>query len=82
MRLLRIWRILDGELFPRENPHIRVFQRKKDGKFFQVTIPMSRILGDYEEAMYQAADSVSVCERKLVCRVVQHLASQSRRQGR
>lgn len=69
------------KLFPQKDPHIRVFQQEKDGRLFQATIPISHILGDYEEAMYRATESVAACEGKPVCRFVQHLASQPHRQG-
>ena len=40
--------------------------RKADGSFFQVTIPLSRALSDYGEALSIALETVAEAEDKTV----------------
>lgn len=52
------WRV-----FPRKRQDIKVLQIKKaDGSFFQVTIPLSRALSDYGEALSIALETVAEAE--------------------
>lgn len=52
------WRV-----FPRKRQDIKVLQiRKADGSFFQVTIPLSRALSDYDEALSIALETVAEAE--------------------
>lgn len=52
------WRV-----FPRKRQDIKVLQvRKADGSFFQVTIPLSRALSDYGEALSIALETVAEAE--------------------
>ena len=49
--------------FPRKRQDIKVLQIKKaDGSFFQVTIPLSRALSDYGEALSIALETVAETE--------------------
>lgn len=49
--------------FPRKRQDIKVLQIKKaDGSFFQVTIPLSRALSDYGEALSIALETVAEAE--------------------
>ena len=48
------------KIFPRKRQDIKVLQIKKaDGSFFQVTIPLSRALSDYGEALSIALETVA-----------------------
>lgn len=49
--------------FPRKRQDIKVLQIKKaDGSFFQVTIPLSRALSDFGEALSMALETVAEAE--------------------
>lgn len=51
------------KIFPRKRQDIKVLQIKKaDGSFFQVTIPLSRVLSDYGEALSIALETVAEAE--------------------
>ena len=51
------------KIFPRKRQDIKVLQIKKaDGSFFQVTIPLSRALSDYNEALSIALETVAEVE--------------------
>lgn len=51
------------KIFPRKRQDIKVLQiRKSDGSFFQVTIPLSRALSDYDEALSIALETVAEAE--------------------
>lgn len=51
------------KIFPRKRQDIKVLQiRKSDGSFFQVTIPLSRALSDYGEALSIALETVAEAE--------------------
>lgn len=51
------------KIFPRKRQDIKVLQIKKaDGSFFQVTIPLSRALSDYGEALSIALETVAEAE--------------------
>lgn len=51
------------KIFPRKRQNIKVLQIKKaDGSFFQVTIPLSRALSDYGEALSIALETVAEAE--------------------
>ena len=51
------------KIFPRKRQDIKVLQIKKaDGSFFQVTIPLSRALSDYGEALSFALETVAEAE--------------------
>ena len=51
------------KIFPRKRQDIKVLQIKKaDGSFFQVTIPLSRALSDYGEALSIALETVAETE--------------------
>ncbi len=55
------------KVFPRKRQDIKVLQmRKADGSFFQVTIPLSRALSDYGEALSIALETVAEAEDKTV----------------
>lgn len=49
--------------FPTKKTYVKIFQiSKSDSDFFQVTIPMNRDLLDYQDAMYQAIETVAFVE--------------------
>lgn len=51
------------KIFPRKRQDIKVLQiRKSDGSFFQVTIPLSKTLSDYSEALSVALETVAEAE--------------------
>ena len=51
------------KIFPRKRQDIKVLQiRKANGRFFQVTIPLSRALSDYGEALSVALETVAEAE--------------------
>ncbi|GAB6401943.1 hypothetical protein IMM1_31730 [Pseudocoprococcus immobilis] len=51
------------KIFPRKRQDIKVLQIKKaDGSFFQVTIPLSKTLSDYSEALSVALETVAEAE--------------------
>ena len=47
--------------FDTKRTDIRIYQ-KEHGKFFQVTIPMSNRLADYNDALREACKKVAECE--------------------
>lgn len=49
--------------FPTKKTYVKIFQiSKAHSDFFQVTIPMNRDLLDYQDAMYQAIETVAFVE--------------------
>lgn len=63
------------KIFPRKRQDIKVLQvRKADGSFFQVTIPLSRALSDYNEALSIALETVAEAEnmdkRQLIAKLI------------
>ena len=54
----------DGwEYIPRKRSDIAIFQNEIGDKFFQVTIPLDRNLGDFEEALQEAWKEVELFEQ-------------------
>ena len=49
---------------PRKRTDIAVFQNKTGTKFFQVTIPLDRNLGDFEEALEMALQEIELFEKE------------------
>lgn len=49
---------------PRKRSDIAVFQNKTGNKFFQVTIPLDRNLGDFEEALEIALQETESFEKE------------------
>lgn len=65
------WRV-----FPRKRQDIKVLQIKKaDGSFFQVTIPLSRALSDYGEALSIALETVAEAENMDKKQLIEKLIS-------
>ena len=55
----------DGwKYIPRKRSDIAVFQNKTGNKFFQVTIPLDRNLGDFEEALEIALQEIESFEKE------------------
>lgn len=55
----------DGwKYIPRKRADIAVFQNKIGDKFFQVTIPLNRNLGDFEEAFKMALQEIELFEKE------------------
>ena len=53
----------DGwKYIPRKRTDIAVFQNEIEDKFFQVTIPLDRNLGDFEEALEMALQEIESFE--------------------
>lgn len=48
----------------RKRTDIAVFQNKTGNKFFQVTIPLDRSLGDFEEALVMALQEIESFEKE------------------
>lgn len=49
---------------PRKRTDIAVFQNEIGDKFFQVTIPLDRNLGDFEEALETALQEIELFEKE------------------
>lgn len=55
----------DGwKYIPRKRTDIAVFQNETGDKFFQVTIPLDRNLGDFEEALEMALQEIELFEKE------------------
>lgn len=55
----------DGwKYIPRKRSDIAVFQNEIGDKFFQVTIPLDRNLGDFEEALEIALQEIESFEKE------------------
>ena len=55
----------DGwKYIPRKRSDIAIFQNEIADKFFQVTIPLDRNLGDFEEALEMALQEIKSFEKK------------------
>lgn len=55
----------DGwEYIPRKRSDIAIFQNEIGDKFFQVTIPLDRNLGDFEEALEMALQEIKSFEKE------------------
>lgn len=55
----------DGwKYIPRKRSDIAVFQNEIADKFFQVTIPLDRNLGDFEEALEMALQEIESFEKE------------------
>lgn len=55
----------DGwEYIPRKRSDIAIFQNEIGDKFFQVTIPLDRNLGDFEEALEIALQEIKSFEKE------------------
>ena len=64
------------KIFPRKRQDIKVLQIKKaDGSFFQVTIPLSRALSDYGEALSIALETVAEAENMDKKQLIEKLIS-------
>lgn len=64
------------KIFPRKRQDIKVLQIKKaDGSFFQVTIPLSRALLDYGEALSIALETVAEAENMDKKQLIEKLIS-------
>ena len=70
------------KIFPRKRQDIKVLQIKKaDGSFFQVTIPLSRALSDYGEALSIALETVAEAEnmdkKQLIAKLISSTVNNS-----
>ena len=70
------------KIFPRKKQDIKVLQiRKADGSFFQVTIPLSRALSDYSEALSIALETVAEAEdmdtKQLIAKLISSTVNNS-----
>lgn len=54
----------DWKYIPRKRTDIAVFQNEIGDKFLQVTIPLDRNLGDFEEALEMALQEIKSFEKK------------------
>ena len=59
--------------YPTKKDYIRVFQLERGDNFYQVTIPMEKILRDYREAMYKAVSIVAEVESKSIEQLMLYL---------
>ena len=56
---------IDGwKYIPRKRSDIAIFQNEIGDKFFQVTIPLNRNLGDFEEALEMALQEIKSFEKE------------------
>lgn len=56
---------IDGwKYIPRKRSDIAIFQNEIGDKFFQVTIPLDRNLGDFEEALEIALQEIESFEKE------------------
>lgn len=56
---------IDGwKYIPRKRSDITIFQNEIGDKFFQVTIPLDRNLGDFEEALEMALQEIKSFEKE------------------
>ena len=56
---------IDGwKYIPRKRSDIAIFQNEIGDKFFQVTIPLDRNLGDFEEALEMALQEIKLFEKE------------------
>lgn len=56
---------IDGwKHIPRKRSDIAIFQNEIGNKFFQVTIPLDRNLGDFEEALEMALQEIELFEEE------------------
>lgn len=56
---------IDGwKYIPRKRSDIAIFQNEIGDKFFQVTIPLDRNLGDFEEALKMALQEIETFEKE------------------
>lgn len=56
---------IDGwKYIPRKRSDIAIFQNEIGDKFFQVTIPLDRNLGDFEEALEIALQEIKSFEKE------------------
>lgn len=70
------------KIFPRKRQDIKVLQIKKaDGSFFQVTIPLSRALSDFGEALSMALETVAEAEnmdkKQLIAKLISSTVNNS-----
>lgn len=55
----------DGwKYIPRKRSDIAIFQNEIGDKFFQVTIPLDRNLGDFKEALEMALQEIELFEKE------------------
>lgn len=55
----------DGwKYIPRKRTDIAIFQNEIEDKFFQVTIPLNRNLGDFEEAFKMVLQEIELFEKE------------------
>lgn len=55
----------DGwKYIPRKRTDIVIFQNEIGNQFFQVTIPLDRNLGDFEEALEMALQKIELFEKE------------------
>lgn len=54
----------DWKYIPRKRTDIAIFQNEIEDKFFQVTIPLNRNLGDFEEAFKMALQEIELFEKE------------------
>lgn len=59
--------------FKTKKEYIKVFQLERENNFYQVTIPMDKILRDYQEAMYKAIKTVAEVESKSIEQLMLYL---------
>lgn len=54
----------DWKYIPRKRTDIAIFQNEIEDKFFQVTIPLNRNLGDFDEAFKMALQEIELFEKE------------------
>lgn len=59
--------------FHTKRSDIKVFQNERGLDFYQVTIPMEKSLGDYQQAMYKAISTVAEVESKPIEQLMLYL---------
>lgn len=60
-------------LFQTKKSYVKIFQLEREDNFYQVTIPMDKVLRDYREAMYKAISIVAEAESKSIEELILYL---------
>lgn len=54
---------------------IRVFQKDSESGFFQITVPLDGILGDFKQAIAEAVNGIAKEEKTPVSEIAEKLSS-------
>lgn len=60
-------------IYPSKRTDLKVFQYVDGEKFYQVTVPLDKNLGDYKQAMYRAVETVASKENRAIEQLIGQL---------